>query len=54
MTKTLEDNREREVQGLESAMESHDIERGLILTEDEKESSEGDIEMMPVWLWLLI
>jgi len=53
VTKTLEDTREREVRGLESAMKSHDIEKGLILTENEKESFDGDIEVMPVWLWLL-
>jgi len=50
VTKTLEDTREREVRGLESAMKSHDIEKGLILTENEKQSFDGNIEVMPVWL----
>lgn len=53
VTKTLEGARERELNGLKSAMESHNIEKGLILTENERESLDENIDVMPVWLWLL-
>lgn len=54
VTKTLEDNREREIRGLEEAMETYDLKKGLILTENQKESIEDEhIDVMPVWSWLL-
>ncbi|MBN1548513.1 MAG: ATP-binding protein [Syntrophaceae bacterium] len=50
-------NRERELRGLSDAMEKLSISHGLILTYDEEESvpapSGRQIEVMPVWKWLL-
>ncbi|MBS3781155.1 MAG: ATP-binding protein [Candidatus Thermoplasmatota archaeon] len=56
VTKTLEGTRERELQGLEDAMEEYDLEEGLVLTENEKDDLVLDgkeIYVLPVWLWLL-
>ncbi len=56
VTKTLEGTRERELQGLEDAMEEYDLDEGLVLTENEKDDLVLDgkeIVVLPVWLWLL-
>lgn len=56
VTKTLEGTRERELQGLEDAMEEYDLDEGLVLTENEKDDlvlDGKDIVVLPVWLWLL-
>jgi predicted AAA+ superfamily ATPase len=48
--------REREVRGLLDAMTAHQLEVGLILTEDEKDNlkiGDKNIKILPVWLWLL-
>ena len=56
VTWSLEDNEEREIEGLKNAMEKHGIEKGLILTEDEKgtvDIGSKEVEVLPVRLWLL-
>lgn len=56
VTWSLEDTQEREVSGLIEAMEQHGIEKGLILTEDEKDTldtDKGEVEVLPAWLWML-
>jgi hypothetical protein len=59
----LEDlqTREREIQGLVDAMESYDLQAGLILTQREegteifttKEGKKYCVKIQPVWKWLL-
>ncbi len=56
VTWTLEGTQEREIEGLKKAMDKYDIDKGFILTEDEKDLIElngTEIEVLPVWLWLL-
>jgi len=58
VTKSLIDakTRKRELSGLLEAMDTHDLEEGLILTEDEEERVEENgrkIDILPVWKWLL-
>ncbi len=55
MTWSLEDNKERDIDGLNDPMEKHGIEKGLILMEDEKGTvniGSKKVEMLPVRLWL--
>lgn len=49
-------NRKREVNGLLDALQTYDLDQGLILTydqEDEFELNGKKIIVMPVWMWLL-
>lgn len=49
-------NEMRELKGLQEAMSSFNIEKGIILTNDEEnilEYESANIEVMPVWKWLL-
>jgi predicted AAA+ superfamily ATPase len=49
-------NELRELKGLQEAMTSFNIEKGIILTYDEENKIEfenASIEVMPVWKWLL-
>jgi hypothetical protein len=49
-------NEMRELKGLQEAMSSFNIEKGIILTNDEENSlkyENANIEVMPVWKWLL-
>ena len=51
-----EENKEREISGLNEAMEKFNLKDGLILTnnqEDEIKSNNKIIKVMPVWRWLL-
>ncbi len=57
VTWSLQGTEEREISGLIEGMEKHGIEKGLILTEDEKDvldTGKGKVEVLPVWLWMLI
>lgn len=54
------ETREREINGLLEAMDTYNLDLGLIITEDEKEqitetykSKEFKIEVIPCWQWLL-
>lgn len=50
------ENKERELKGLEEAMERYDLDQGLLLTysqEEEIEEEGKEIEVKPIWLWLL-
>ena len=54
--KLTEENREREIKGLEEALEKFNLNEGLIITADyeKEESSEGKkIKFIPLWRWLL-
>lgn len=57
VTKELNlDNKKREVEGLREAMQTYDLEEGLILTKDTEDLIERDgrkIFVRPVWKWLL-
>lgn len=49
-------NRERELNGVMEAMDKFNLDRGLILTYDQKDELEKDkktIEVKPTWKWLL-
>jgi predicted AAA+ superfamily ATPase len=49
-------NKEREVNGLEEALENFNLEEGLILTEDSQDTIKKDgktVKIKPVWYWLL-
>ena len=43
----------REIRGLKSAMEEFSIESGTIVTWDDEASLDGNINVVPVWKWLL-
>jgi len=50
------DNREREINGLTTAMDFFNLNYGLILTNDQEDELKIDnkkIELIPVWKWLL-
>jgi len=47
---------EREIAGLMNALETYNLNKGLILTESEEDNftSKGkDIKVLPVWKWML-
>jgi predicted AAA+ superfamily ATPase len=49
-------NYEREYDGLDEAMQSHNIKRGLLLTNNAEEpfsTGTANIEVIPIWKWLL-
>ena len=51
-----EDNKNREIKGLQEALEKLDLKDGLILTfnqEDELSISNKRITVKPVWKWLI-
>jgi len=51
-----ENTRKREIEGLYEAMEMYDLDEGLIITEDDRETieyKEKTIKVIPVWDWLL-
>lgn len=47
-----DENEEREIKGLQEAMEELNIKKGLILTLNQKDQI-GNIDIIPVWEWLL-
>ena len=47
---TLE-NRKREVNGLKSALEKFNIQKGIIVTYDQEEVIEDRIQVIPFWKW---
>lgn len=56
VTESLENNKEREIEGLIEAAEDHNLSEALILTEDRKDKivkKNIEIEILPIWLWLL-
>jgi hypothetical protein len=44
----------RELRGLQSAMKELSIDSGTIVTWDDETTLEGNIEVVPIWKWLLI
>lgn len=53
-TELTEENRERELGGIKEAMETYELDNGLILTYKEGSGKEyKTIEVRPVWKWLL-
>ena len=57
VTRELNDgNYKREVNGLLEALETHNLEKGLILThdlEEEKKIKGKRVKIVPIWKWLL-
>ncbi|MCK5281774.1 MAG: ATP-binding protein [Nanoarchaeota archaeon] len=51
-TSINEENREREIGGLKEAMKRFKLKKGVILTIDQEDRI-GNIEIIPVWKWLL-
>lgn len=54
--KMAEENREREIRGLVSAMEKFGLEEGMIITNDEQGTIDvpgGKISMVPAWKWMI-
>ena len=50
------DTKDREIKGLLEAMETYNLQKGLIITEDHQESlqiGKQQLEMIPIWKWLL-
>jgi uncharacterized protein len=47
-----EQNKEREIEGLRTAMARFHLKKGIIITRDQRETF-GNIEIVPVWTWLL-
>ena len=47
-----EENKEREMAGLQEAMEELKVDRGIILTYNQEDKI-GSIKVMPVWRWML-
>lgn len=50
------ENKKRELKGLLEAMNNHNLEKGLILTQEEEDEISIDnkiIEIKPIWKWLL-
>jgi len=47
-----EENQEREIQGLKEAMQTCNIQKGLIITLNQ-EGRNGNILILPIWKWLL-
>lgn len=51
-----EENRNREIKGLDAAMRATGIDSGLLLTKNRQEqidTAAGEIQVMPAWKWLL-
>jgi predicted AAA+ superfamily ATPase len=49
--KLTNDNMQRELDGVNEAMDEHKIKKGLIITRDQTDKFE-DVEVMPAWKWL--
>ena len=45
---------DREVKGLQNAMQEFSITEGTIITWDEETTMDGNIQILPVWKWLLL
>ncbi|NOZ45066.1 MAG: ATP-binding protein [bacterium] len=57
VTHNLKGNKEREIQGLVEALDTHKLKTGIIITMDEEgkiEEGEKSINLIPIWKWLLI
>jgi predicted AAA+ superfamily ATPase len=52
VTESLKTSSKREIEGLKKAMEESGAEKGIILTDDERDSI-GDIEVVPMWEWMI-
>lgn len=48
-----EENKEREIAGLQEAMEELKVDRGIILTYNQEDKI-GSIKVLPVWKWMLL
>lgn len=46
------ENRKREINGVKEAMKTHNLKKGLIITEIQEETI-GNIKIVPAWKWLL-